>query len=287
VSPFAQSDPLPTAARPVSVSNIAWPAEADDEALDLVATLGFDGVELAPSKVFGDLSAVTLQSLHSYRRAVEGRGLRISALQAILFGVDGAHLFESVASRSRMASHLRRIAEIAGALGARACVFGAPTLRDPGLLPPKDAIAIATEFLRSLAPDYHAQHVQLCFEANPEIYHCRFITRTEEALALVTAVDAPGIAIQLDTGTMFANEEDPAIIRRAEDHIGHFHISEPNLVPPGSGRLDHVPIADVLRSSSYRSWVSVEMKAAADWAGALLRANQLVRSLYVPKDGSK
>jgi sugar phosphate isomerase/epimerase len=272
--------------RPVSVSNIAWPADADDGALSLIAELGFDGVELAPSKVLGDLTAVTPAAVRAYRRAVEGHGLKISALQAILFGVEGAHLFESAGSRQRMASHLRRVAEIAGELGAGACVFGSPTLRDPGSLSPMDARAIATDFLRSVATDYHAVSVQLCFEANPAIYQCRFITHTQEALELVQAVDAPGVAMQLDTGTIFANNEDPTIICAAGARIGHFHVSEPNLVPPGSSSRDHASIAQALRGSSYPSWISVEMKAVADWPRALRSARRLIESLYLSKDGA-
>jgi sugar phosphate isomerase/epimerase len=270
----------PAQRRQLSISNIAWPADKDDDALDLIKSLGFDGVELAPGKVFGGLNAVTPEAIRIYRRKVEDKGLVVSALQAILFGVQGAHLFESTQTRECMAVHLYRVAEIAGALGACACVFGSPTLRDPGALPIGNAFDIAEAFLAEVAPAYAAQNVDLCFEANPQLYQCRFVTRTDEAFHLVERVNTPGLAMQLDTGTIFINGEEPGIIQRVEGRIGHFHVSEPNLTPIGTSGVNHAPVAEALKNSSYPQWISIEMKATDDWHGAIERAHALVHSLY-------
>jgi sugar phosphate isomerase/epimerase len=266
--------------RPLSISNIAWPAHADSEALDLTAALGFDGVELAPGKVFGDLAETSLDQVRAYRRHVEGRGLAISALQAIFFNVEGVHLFQSDASRRRMAAHLGRVAEVAAELGAKACVFGAPALRDPGELAASEAEAIAATFLSSVADRYAALGVSLCFEANPPLYQCRFVTHTEEAFNLVEHVDRPGIALQLDTGTIFINGENPGVIRDVEKRIGHFHISEPSLVPIGTSGADHAALAATLRGSAYSGWLSIEMKAVDDWSNAVRDAYRTVLTTY-------
>lgn len=273
--------------RRLSISNIAWPADRDGQALELAAELGFDGVEVAPGKIFGDLHAVSLDTVHAYRRRLQDAGLAVSALQAILFGVEGAHLFESPSSRDRMATHLRRVAEIASALGARACVFGSPTLRDPGSIPFHEASEIAETFLRTIAPDFASRNVDLCFEANPTLYECRFVTRTEEAYSLVERVAVPGIAMQLDTGTMFINGEDPDIIRRTERRISHFHVSEPNLAPLGTSGVDHSPLASAVKASTYPHWLSIEMRAVDNWRGAIRQAYTLVKTLYCDVSGTK
>ncbi|MBD2750024.1 sugar phosphate isomerase/epimerase [Microvirga sp. BT688] len=271
---------VPAQYRQLSVSNIAWPSDQDDEALEVVRDLGFDGVELAPAKVFGDIHSVPLEIVRTYRRKIEDKGLLVSALQAILFGVQGAHLFESSETRERMAVHLGRVAEIAGALGARACVFGSPTLRDPGSLPIATALEIAVTFFQRVAPHFASQGVDLCFEANPPLYQCRFVTRTQEAFDLVERVNMPGVAMQLDTGTIFANGEDPGIIQQVEHRIGHFHVSEPNLMPTGATGVDHAAVAEVLQNSTYPHWISIEMRAAGDWIRDLQRAYALAHSLY-------
>lgn len=266
--------------RRLSISNIAWPANQDDEALSLVAELGFDGIEVAPMKVFGDLHALSSEAIRSYRRKVEDYGLSISALQALLFGVPGAHLFESSEKRERMEAHLRYMAEIANELGAQACVFGSPTLRNPGTRPMNEALEVAEDFLRSVAQDYATRDVELCFEANPPLYGCRFITRTEEAFELVKRVNVPGLALQLDTGTIFINGEDPEIVSRVQPRIGHVHVSEPNLVPVGTAGTNHAAVAEALKRTAYSHWISIEMKAVHDWRGAISDAYTFVRSLY-------
>lgn len=265
----------------LSISNIAWPAEHDFEAIKFIAKLGFEGVELAPVKIFGDLYQITSAKLRAYREKVATEGLRIPALQGIFFGTEGVNLFGSGQTRSKMTSHLTRVAEVAAELGARACVFGAPTLRNPGDMTAEAAHDVAVAFFANIASIYAKLDVKLCFEANPEIYGCNFVTRTDDAVKLVKAVDLPGVAVQLDTGTIFVNKEDPNIIVEAGSQIGHFHISEPSLASIGTARVDHGAIATALRASAYRGWVSVEMKAAPDWQSALQQAYDLVKRTYI------
>jgi sugar phosphate isomerase/epimerase len=264
----------------LAVSNIAWPAEEDDAALDLVAGLGFSGVEIAPAKVFGSLDAATGQAAAAYRKTVEARGLRIAAMQGLLFGLPGVHLFADDAQRTAMAQRLIQIAVLAGHLGGVACVFGAPKLRDPGDMDPGRAMDIATRFFRALAPAFSDNNSVLAFEANPAAYGCRFITHTSEALALVDRVAAPGFRLQFDTGTAFINGEDFDEMRTASSRAAHLHISEPDLAPIGSA-LDHRAFAAALKTSSYKGRISLEMRAVpADWRTNLMAAAKIAR-LYV------
>ena len=57
-----------------SISNIAWPKERDADALSFVADLGFDGVELAPMKVFGPLTELSTSTVQRYRDELASRG---------------------------------------------------------------------------------------------------------------------------------------------------------------------------------------------------------------------
>ncbi|SDG88286.1 sugar phosphate isomerase/epimerase family protein [Pelagibacterium luteolum] len=263
-----------------AISNIAWPAEADDEALDLAVTLGFSGIELAPAKVFGPPDTADPDAVERYREALQARGLTVPALQAILFGVADAHLFGSPEARERLAVRLARVAEIAGALGAGACVFGSPGLRDPGDRPAEDAMAIAMEFFAEMAPRFDANDTTLAFEANATIYDCRFITHTHEAMRLVSEVDRKGFGLQLDLGTVFANREDTDTLIAAARLAAHCHASEPHLVPLGSGGHDHARAGDALRQAGYDGWISVEMKATPDWQTAMRAAAHVLDRHY-------
>ncbi|MBK1623971.1 hypothetical protein CKO32_10370 [Afifella marina DSM 2698] len=268
-----------------SISNIAWPIQEDIAALDLAAELGFDGVELAPAKALGPLDAVELGDVRRYRDGLAARGLSIPALQGILFGADDVHLFASDEARLRLAQRLDRVAELAAELGAGACVFGAPKLRDPGDLDAGEAWARAVEFFADIAPRFASRGTSLCFEANPPMYDCRFVTTTEEAMRLVKAVGEPGFALQLDFGTVFANGETAETVESAGRMACHCHVSEPGLVPLGAGEaksssVDHAMTGAALVASGYEGWISVEMRAVEDWRGAMRRASAFIENYY-------
>ena len=264
----------------LSISNIAWPAECDQEAVLLAGRLGFEGIELAPAKVFGSLEACPRNRFTDYRRWLSEHGLEVSALQAILFGVEHCELFRSQESRARLAAHLARVAEAAGLLGAKACVFGAPTLRDPGDLTPDAAFEIAAKFFATVAECFEKAGTALTFEANPAHYKCRFITETRQAIRLVEAVDRPSFRVQIDTGTIFINGEDPSIVSDAAPLAGHFHASEKDLAPLGSLGSDHGAVAAALYRGAYSGWRSVEMRSQPQWRDNMRTAMDFLRSAY-------
>ena len=263
----------------IAVSNLAWRQEDFPQALCLSKELGLDAIEIAPYHVFGRWD-VGSEELLNIRRQIEDAGLTCAALQGLLFNVVGAELFTGERSRELLAAQLRRIAWMAELLGARACVFGAPRQRDPGLLSPESAWSQAVEFLRSIGPIFADHGSVLAFEANARTYGCRFVTTTADALNLVRDVNNSGVALQIDTGTMLLEGEDPEILLHAAPYAVHAHVSEPNLDPIGSGDVNHGIIGNALRMSSYSGFVSIEMRRTDDWEAALRRAAGILRSDY-------
>lgn len=263
---------------PFGVTNLAWPGPDLDEALGLLRQLGCDAVEIAPFAVFQRWNDLA-DDARRLRERIERHGLTCSALQGILFNVPDAALFTSEQSRARLTEHLALVAELAGILGARACVLGAPRQRDPGDLPTGEAWAIAVDTLRRIGPAYAAQNTALAFEANARRYACRFITTTRDAIRLVAEVNTPGIGLQIDTGTIFLEDEDPNVLRDAIPLAAHAHVSEEDLRPTGGS--DHTMIARALRDGGYHGSLSVEMKTEPDWRAAIRNAVAFARATYV------
>ena len=264
---------------PLTVSNLAWPAAALDEALALLARLGCGGVEIAPFAVFGRWEGIA-EEARQLRRKIEGHGLECVALQGILFGAEDVSLFGTAEQRGRLEAHLDHVAALAGLLGARACVFGAPKQRDPGSLGAGAAWEMALGGLRRIGPAFDAVGSALAFEPNSSRYGCRFVTTTAEAVRLVLEASCPGIGLQIDTGTIFLEHEDPAVLLDAASLAVHAHVSEPGL--QALGGVDHSGVAAALQDSLYRGAVSIEMKdLGEDWAGAVQRAVAFVRDVYL------
>lgn len=264
----------------LGISNIAWPQEMLEQGLDLCRVLGLSFVEIAPFNVFGRWLDIDDAALR-LREAIDRRGLSCAALQGIVYNAPGVELFASEASRGRLMLHLETVAKVAEILGARACVYGAPKQRDPGGLRNDEARAIAIGFFRSVGPIFAERGASLAFEPNARRYGCRFVTTTAEAMVLVDAIATPGIALQIDTATVFLEHEDPGVLLAACPLAAHAHVSEMNLGPIGSTGADHDGVAEALRRGRYAGSLSIEMRAVEDWRAAVRRAVEIVRTTYL------
>jgi sugar phosphate isomerase/epimerase len=267
----------------LAASNIAWTREDDAVALDLLVEHGFEGLEVAPARVFPDVAAATLDDAARVRADVERRGLRIVAMQALLFGRAELALFADEPAREALCAWLLHVIDLGAALGAGALVFGSPRNRRRGDTPPGRVAAIAREVFGRLGERAAARGTCLCIEPNPPAYGADWITTVAEAVALVRDVSSPGFGLHLDAGAIALNGEPvEETIAVAAPIARHFHASEPNLTPVGSGTSDHPRLAAALRAGGYRGWVSVEMAAPPEPGrmAALRHALSVTRAAY-------
>ena len=70
----------------LAISNIAWRADEDAAALPMLRDLGVQGLEVAPTRLWPDLSTVTADDLAAARREIEAQGPPVVAMQSLLFG---------------------------------------------------------------------------------------------------------------------------------------------------------------------------------------------------------
>ncbi|HTU91093.1 MAG TPA: sugar phosphate isomerase/epimerase family protein [Gemmataceae bacterium] len=268
----------------LAISNIAWPAGADEAVAPLLHRHGVEGVELALTKIWPEPLAEPVAEVRAYRERWEKRGVRIAALQALLFGKPQLTLFDSEAVRRQTLDYLEGIIERAAWLGAAALVFGSPKNRRRGERSPSEAWDIAVPFFRALGRIARRQGVCFCIEPNPADYGCDFVTAVAEGIELVDAVAEEGFGLHLDTGGMaLAGDTPAASITAAGDRCQHFHISEPFLAEVGSGTAVHGECAEALRARDYRGWVSIEMgevKEQCAWRAAMDRALNFARATY-------
>ncbi|MGD0776301.1 MAG: sugar phosphate isomerase/epimerase family protein [Candidatus Solibacter sp.] len=265
----------------LAVSNIAWPASADEEAARILHHSGIGGIEIAPTRLWPEWKGASRQAAEAAKARCAAMGLSVAALQAILFGKPEYKLFGSAGQREDLVNHLRFCAEMAAALGARSLVFGAPKNRELCGLTEDAAFAMARECFAAVAPDYERHGVCLCLEANPPQYGCQFLTDSAQAARMVRAVDSPGLRLHLDTACMYlAGEDLPAAVRSNFDLVSHFHVSEPFLASMEAPLIDHAQVAGTLRELKYTGWVSLEMREAAEPSPALRQAVAFLARTY-------
>jgi len=241
-------------------SNIAWTPHDDPAVFSLLRRQGIEGIEVAPSAVWGGWEAMTVPEAKAYRQFLAEQGFEVPALQAILYGKPQARLFEE-RGEAVLLEHFARVACIASALEARVAVLGAPSQRDRGGRTWPQALEHAAITLRKAATLFHDQGCCLCIEPNPRRYGCNFVNTAAEGIELVAAVDHPGLRLHLDAGGMYLEGEDlGSVLPAALPVLRHFHLSEPDL---GDFRQPEVPHADNLRrlsAAGYAGWCSFEMR---------------------------
>ena len=246
----------------LAMSAIAWEPSEDDAAARILREHGFSGVELAPAKIFPRPEAAGDAQIAACCAAWEGRGLRIVALQALLFGRPDLTVFGETSEAT--IEYLSRVVRLGARLGAGALVFGSPRNRARGSLPLAQAWPRAVEFFRRLGEVAAEAGTCLCIEPNPPRYGADFIVDSNEALRLVEEVSSPGFGLHLDAACAhLAGEDLPARLRASAHVLRHVHLSEPNLAPVhADGTVDLAAIAAVLHDISYSGFVSVEMRPA-------------------------
>ena len=215
----------------ISISNIAWEKDEEPEIAELLGRLGVTAVDVAPGKYFPDVAAASDADIRKVRRWWEERGISIYGMQSLLFGTKGLNVFGDRDSQERLLEHLRHVCRVAGGLGAKRLVFGSPKNRDRSGLSDREADDIALRFFTRLGDIARCHGVVITLEPKPVCYGTNWITTTKEAYAFVKALGNPGIAMQLDTGTVITNSEDTAEFSEVKNAVGHVHLSEPGLLP--------------------------------------------------------
>ena len=266
----------------VAISNIAWPVANDEDVAALLTDCGVRGIEIAPGKLASDSPLPSIDEVRAYREAWEGRGFRIVAAQALLFGRPDLKLFASEAIRKATLDHLSQIISLCAAAGAGPLVFGAPKNRQRGEQPASDVIPVATAFFRELAEQASSRGCTIALEANPEAYGCDFVTTAFEAIDLVRRVDHPGLRLHLDCACMtLAGDSIREAVSNGVDILAHCHVAEPQLRVIEGDDVDHLAFSQVLVESGYSGWVSMEMREPQPFdLNRLKRSVQFVRRVY-------
>ena len=240
------------------------PGRTFREQCDLIASLGYAGVEIAPFTLAdapADLSAAERDGL---KRDAADAGLEVVGLHWLLAKTTGFHLTTADAEvRQATAGRLVELTDLCADLGGNLMVLGSPQQRnrEPGMSV-ETATDHAAEVLAALAPRLEERGVTLALEPLAPA-ETDFLTTCAEAVALAERVGSPRIRLHQDVKAMLGGESRPPaeIIREFPERTAHFHANDGNLLGPGMGDTDFDPILRALKETGYSGWISVEVFA--------------------------
>lgn len=246
----------------LAISNIAWDTAEDEAIVRLLQRLGVDAIDVVPGKYFPEPAKATDEDIVRVRSWWFERGIEITGMQALLYGTTGLNVFGPPEAQDAMLQHLTAVCRIGAGLGAKRIVFGSPKNRDRTGLSDQEAMDVAVPFFRRLGDIAQSYCVLICLEPNPTCYGANFMTTSAETAQVVRQIAHPAIRMQLDTGELTINGEDPAsVLQDCAPLIGHVHASEPDLLPLGDGGTDHDKVVVALAQHLLNHVVSIEMLA--------------------------
>lgn len=245
----------------LAISNIAWSAESDAPMYSFLKTEGFEGLEIAPTRVFPDNTYDQLDETQLFKKQMQSNySLVIPSMQAICFGRNEA-IFGTEEERSSIKEYIKKAIDFAAVLDCKNLVFGSPKNRIIG----QGQEGIAISFFNELGTYAAEKKTTLAMEPNPEIYGTNFLNTTTEAINFVKESKSKGLKVNIDLGTIIHNNETLDVIANNIDLVNHIHISEPNLEPI-TERAIHTDLYRLLKEYKYGNFVSIEMKNANDIA---------------------
>lgn len=235
----------------LSISNIAWSAEYDEEMYAFLRDMGFSGLEIAPTRIFSENPYDKAEMIKEFsKRLYEEYGLKISSMQSIWFGKTQS-IFGSAAERRELIDYTKKAIDFAYAADCKNLVFGCPKNR---VIPDNSYIPSAIEFFAELG-DYAAQaETAVALEANPVIYNTNFMNTTAEAFDICKKTANCGIKVNVDLGTIIYNNEPFETVKENISLVNHIHISEPQLAP-----IEKRQMHSKIKELEYDRFVSIEM----------------------------
>lgn len=247
----------------LAISNIAWDVAEDEAVAQLLQRHAVDAIDIAPGKYFPEPENASEDAIARVRAWWRERGIEITGMQALLFGASGLNVFGDAASQDAMLRRLDAVCRIAAGLDSPRLVFGSPKARDRSGLDDAAADAMAVDFFGRLGDVAGAHGVLICLEPNPASYGCNFMTHSAQAARIVEQVNHRSIRMQLDTGAIAMNGEDPAqVIGDYAALIGHIHASEPDLATLGDRGAPHDVIGALVNTHLPSHLVTIEMLAS-------------------------
>ncbi len=241
----------------LSISNIAWKKELDSEVYKLLAYYGFNGLEIAPTRIFQDNPYSHLDEATKWSESLKkDYGFIVPSMQSIWFGRQ-EKLFGSEEERNKLVGYTNKAIDFAEAIGCKNLVFGCPKNR---FKPENASVETAYKFFKTIGGYAFSKNIKIGIEANPTIYGTNYLNTTEEAIELIKMVQSGGLGLNLDFGTIIQNDESLDIVEKNISLISHVHISEPNLVEI-QHRPQHIELSKLLKAKDYNGFISIEMKS--------------------------
>ena len=246
----------------LSVSNIAWNRDSDEQVGQFLMDRGVSNIEIALTKYLPGAPWCSDKEVLEIKNIWNSKGINISSMQSIFFGHKNLQLVEEGQSQELLKGFFLEWGRIGHLLGSNVIVLGGPKNRLLGQKDLKAALETFQKFIIHLEGEWSWNH-KIAFESNPSEYGCEFVTTTSESINLVEGINSPILGWNLDTACTVLGGEDPLLVLNSAKALpSHVHLSAPNLAPLNHSLLEtNKAVVKELVLLHYTGVVTLEMRS--------------------------
>jgi D-psicose/D-tagatose/L-ribulose 3-epimerase len=213
----------------LSISNIAWTPEYDDDIVEILKHKNINFIDLAPS-LYQDINRnFNITKFHKVKEYWSENNISFYSMQSLLYGLEKFSLFNEK-NHNLLLDHLNKIVQISNVLGIKNLIFGSPKNRIYTLKTQEDNYSVAINFFSKVSLLLEETDITLSIEPNPSVYGADFINNSEDCFNFISQLNKPNIKTHLDLGAVQLNKENlKNLLINGSEYINSIHISEPYL----------------------------------------------------------
>ena len=240
------------------ISNLSWNLNENYKVINIIKKLDIKNIEISANKIFNN--NYTLKNIKKNQHFWRKEKIKFYSMQSILFNTKNAYLFGNKTQQRIFFNEIKNKIYLCKKIGAKVIVFGSPSNKKIFLHRNLDNLnKIAYNSFKKISKICEKCGICFCIEANPKIYNCEYLNYTKDAIKLVKQINSNFFKLNLDLGTIIANDEPFKNI--IQDHIkliGHVQISVPYLKDIMSYKNTIAKFIKELKVNNYQKYISIE-----------------------------
>jgi sugar phosphate isomerase/epimerase len=215
---------------------------------------GFDYVELSATEI-ANLSEADFEAAAAHVKQV---GVPTPA--ANLFVPQTIKVVGPDVNLEQQTAHVKKVMSRLSKLGVEVLVFGSGGARRvPDGFSRDEAYKQLVDFSRRAAEEARPYGITVTIEPLRR-QETNIINTAAEGLQLVTDVNHPNFQLMIDFYHLASEQEDPAIVLKAKDHLRHLHVANPQgrVFPQKWEEFNYAPFFANLKAIGYDKRISME-----------------------------
>jgi sugar phosphate isomerase/epimerase len=246
----------------ISLCNEVIAGLSFEKQCDLMAKLGYDGVEIAPVTLSDEPHLLPAARRREIKKIAAGAGLPITSLHYLMVAPQGLSITAKDPDTRKLTFEVMQgLVQLAADLGAKMLIHGSPMQRQLETGDEADSHKRGVEFFAAAGEAARAAGVTYLLEPIAR-NQAAMINRVEEAAAIVRTIDSPGLKTMLDCSAAGQSETQPVADVLAKwlpsGLVAHIHFNDPNRRGPGEGELKFGPIVAALKDGGYTGIAAIE-----------------------------